>query len=86
MNEPVRAAITLEEGSRGRRLGIGFSVPFGSGLEVGAAWSSSEPSLRFAAGVARDRLALGAGWAWHSTLPAIRVVALSYGAPASRTR
>lgn len=77
----LRSEVAFEEGSRGRRLGVGLLVHPLPSLTVGAAWSSDEPPVRLLVAVARRSLALSAGWAWHSTLPPSHVVALSHGSP-----
>lgn len=76
----VRSEIALEEGSRGRRLGIGISSRPFKNFRMGAAWSSAEPPVRLLVSVSRGALALSAGWAWHSTLPATRLLSLGHGA------
>ncbi len=75
----VRTELVLEEGSSGRRLSLGLKTRPFDAVDLGAAWSSAEPPIRLFVALRRNRFALSAGWAWHSTLPATHVVGLSLG-------
>jgi hypothetical protein len=74
----LTAEFALDEGTAGRRIRLGVGLrPLGP-LELGAAWSSAEPRIRLLVGIKQGRLALAAGWAWHSVLPPSQVVSLSH--------
>jgi hypothetical protein len=76
--ERLLGEVELEEGTRGRAFGLGFLSRLAGPLEVGAAWSSAEPPIRLVVGVSRGPVAFTAGWAWHSTLPATHLAAVSH--------
>jgi hypothetical protein len=77
---PVLAELRVVDGSRGRRLGLGLLVEPFSSLQIGAGWSSVEPSLRFVIELQRGGFVLGGGTAWHSDLPPTRILHVAHAA------
>lgn len=75
------AELELEEGDRGRRLGMGLILSPAAAFWIGAGWSSADPPLRLGVGVGRGALGLAAGWAWHPVLPPSRLVQISRATP-----
>jgi hypothetical protein len=74
---PLDAEFRIEEGSRGRRAGMGVILRPWPPLAVGVGWSATEMPLRLFVEVRRQWVAIGWGTAFHTELPPTPVVALS---------